>query len=238
MKLKFNELQKTSLAQAVADRILGIIRDGHVNVGDKLPPERQMCQDLGVSRTSLREGISSLVHLGVLEPVAGSGVFVRMAYPDAVLKRKMAVRRMSREDIRDLVELREGLETFVAELACRHATKKDITGLEKQAERMERAAGTGTDFNREDVAFHKFLAEASHNEYVVMVLDTIIPFIKRWVETRGEIIDTSLVASIHRKITEAVRDGKPEQVRAAMEEHFRHTRSMIAVVEEKEEKNG
>ena len=81
MEVKFRAIKKVSLSQAVADKVLLFIKEGHLSVGDKLPPERELCQTFGVSRTSLREGISSLTHMGILETVRGSGVFVRRGSP-------------------------------------------------------------------------------------------------------------------------------------------------------------
>ena len=236
MPIKFSAVKKVSLSQAVTEKILNYIKEGYLSVGDKLPPERKLCEEFGVSRTSLREGISSLSHLGILETVAGSGVYVRNSSPGAVLKNRLKSLRMDKKNIEDLVEFREGLESFIGELACRNASEKDINRLEKLIERMEKSKKRGHSITQEDVEFHKELAAASHNEFVIIVFASLMPFILRWVQAREEVIDPNAVAGLHRRMVEEIRNRRPDKIRNAIKEHFQHMRSILRIVEnEKEE---
>lgn len=236
MHVKFGAVKKISLSQAVAEKILAYIKEGYLSVGDKLPPERKLCEEFGVSRTSLREGISSLSHLGILETVAGSGVYVRSSSPGAVLKNRLKSLRMNSKNIEDLVEFREGLESFIGELACRNASDEDILRLEKLIERMENSQKKGHSFSQEDAEFHKELAAASHNEFVNIIFASLQPFILRWVQARENMVDPNAVAALHRRIVEEIRNRRPEKTRLAVKEHFQHMRSIIRIVED--EKDG
>jgi len=233
MSTPFESVKRRSLAQGVADEIMRLIRDGRLNVGDRLPPERRLCEDFGVSRTSLREGVSSLSRLGILEPVAGSGVYVRRASPAAVLRSRLKEFHVSRRTLHDMVEFREGLEAFIAELACEKATPEDISRLERRLLRLEKAEARGESIREEDVAFHRELAAAAHNELAGLVFETISPYIERWVRAREEIVGPRAVTEVHSRIVEAVRRGDRSTVRETMAEHFRHVRTLIKAVEEK-----
>ncbi|HIE43886.1 MAG TPA: FadR family transcriptional regulator, partial [Candidatus Omnitrophica bacterium] len=203
---------------------------GYFKVGDKLPPERRLCEEFGVSRTALREGISSLVHLEVLETITGSGVYVRRGSPEAVLKQKLKSFQITKENISSLIDFREGLESFTGELVCRKATPEDIRNLEKLVNRMEKFKERGSSFAQEDVEFHKQLVLASHNEFVFMVLEAVIPFILRWVYARENVVNPEDVVLLHRRITERIKEGDSEGTRKAIKEHFQHTHSIVQKV--------
>lgn len=227
--MKFSAVKKVSLSQAVTEKILQSIQRGHFNIGDKLPPERKLCETLGVSRTSLREGISSLTHLGILETVAGSGVYVRNGSPGAVLKKRLESLRLDKRNVYKLIEFREGLESFIVELACNNATSENISRLEEQIERMVRSEQQGVSLSQEDVDFHRELAAASHNEFVMIVFESITPFILRWVQARQKIVDPEEVRRLHCGIIENIKKGNIESSREAVKKHFLHMRSIIQI---------
>jgi GntR family transcriptional regulator, transcriptional repressor for pyruvate dehydrogenase complex len=233
MSIQFDSLKKRSLSQGVADEILRQIREGKLNVGDRLPPERRLCGEFGVSRTSLREGISSLTRLGILESRAGSGITVRNASPSAVLKNRLKEFQVDHDGLHDMVEFREGLETFIVELACEKAEPEDVRRLERRIVRMEKAEARGESLREEDVAFHRELTAAAHNEMAGIVFETISPYIDRWVRAREEIVGPRAAASVHRRIVDAVKRGDREAARSTMAGHFRHVRALIRAVEDK-----
>jgi DNA-binding FadR family transcriptional regulator len=233
MDIDFVPLKKVSLAEAVAQKILGYIRDGYLSVGDKLPPERELCQRFKVSRTSLREGIKALVHMGILESIGGSGVYVQSASVEAVLEQKLKSFRIDRETCYRLIELREALESFICESACTRATGSDLEKLGRLVRRMERLKRQGKSFSKEDVKFHRQLSLASHNEFACMIIDTIVPFIHRWIYTREELVDQERTLALHRAIVQRLKERDSDGAKAAIAEHFRHTRAIMRKIEEK-----
>ena len=232
MKIRYGTLKKGSLSRAVAEKIIWYIREGYLNVGDKLPPERELCEKFGVSRTSLREGVKSLVHMEILESIGGSGVYVRSAFPEAVLKKKVKSFRINKEKIHILIEFREGLESFIGELACKRATRADIRKLERLVSRMEKLRACGKSFSQEDVRFHREFSLASHNEFVCMAVEPIIPLIYRWVYAREELINLEEAVALHRSIMERVKNKDIEGTREAVKKHFEHTRRILRQIEE------
>jgi len=232
MKIRYNSLKKVSLSKAVAERIMRYISQGYLNVGDKLPPERELCEKFGVSRTSLREGIRSLVHMEILESIAGSGVYVRSASPEAVLKKKMKSFRINKRKIHKLIEFREGIESLIGELACKRATEADVRKLERLVNRMEKLKESGKSFSNEDVRFHREFSLSCHNEFVSMALEPVIPLIHSWVYAREELIDPEEALALHRRIVEKVKNRDVEGMRRAIKTHFDHTRKMMRRIEE------
>ena len=233
MQNMFSRIKRESLAQSVAKQIVSLIEEGYLSVGDRLPPERELCERFGVSRTALREGITSLTHIGILESIGGSGVYVRNALPEAVLKRKMEAFRISERSVDDLAELREALESFIGELACERATRENIKKLRDVVNRMEKRARAGESLVLEDLEFHKELALASHNEFVSVLLESIAPFIVRWIWAREELTSPEEVVALHHRITGELENRELEGVREAIKGHFRHTRMIIRKAREK-----
>jgi GntR family transcriptional repressor for pyruvate dehydrogenase complex len=234
MNATFDTIQRTSLSRAVSDSLMDFIKNGYFKVGDKLPPERTLCKEFGVSRTSLREGISVLVHLGILEAVPGSGVYVRNSSPEAAVKNTLESFEITEECISSLVEFREGIETFMGQLACEKATEEDVEKLEEIVKDMEKRARGGESLTEDDVAFHKQLALSCHNEFVSLVLESIIPFIAKWICAREAMVDSENVLSFHKDIVECIRKGDQKGVKSALENHFKHTKDVIRMVEDKE----
>ena len=227
MEINFESVKKVSLSHSVAEKIISYIKEGYLKVGDRLPPERELCEKFQVSRTSLREGIKSLAHLGILESIPGSGVYVRTGFPRKVLQRRLEEFKIDETTISNLIEFREGIESFIGELASERATKEEINELEKVVARMEKKREKGSSFAREEVEFHELLARASHNEFCLKVLESIVPFIVRWVYAREVVINPESVISLHRSIIESIKKRSAQEVRKSIEKHFAHTREVI-----------
>ena len=132
----------------------------------------------------------------------------------------------------------EGLETFIAELACQNAEPEDVRRLEQRIARMEKAEAQGDSLREEDIAFHRELTAAAHNELAGIVFEAIRPYIDRWVRAREGIVGLRAAASVHRRIVEAVKQGDREAVRSTMAGHFRHVRSLIRAVEKEGREGG
>jgi GntR family transcriptional regulator, transcriptional repressor for pyruvate dehydrogenase complex len=224
---KFRPVKKMILSQLVAEEIIRYIKKGYFNVDDKLPPERELCERFNVSRTALREGIKSLVHMGILESIAGSGVYVKNGFPDQVIKKKIDSFRITDRNVYDLVELREGLESFVGEIVCSKGTDEELKNLEKLVANMEKLKQKGQSFAKEDVDFHKELAQAAHNKFLTGVIESIIPFIQQWVYAREEFISPVKVINLHKVIVKSLKEKNPEEVKKAIKKHFEYTRSII-----------
>ncbi|MER7278755.1 FCD domain-containing protein [Dactylosporangium sp. NPDC000244] len=147
-----------SLSEQVADQLRRRIADGEFPVGALLPTEHELTRELGVSRNSVREGLRSLVHAGLLGARAGYGTFV-IATSD--LGPALA-RRLERDRAADVAEVRLLLEREGARLAATRATPQQRAGL-AEALAARAAATDGPAYAAADIAFHRLLLEASGN---------------------------------------------------------------------------
>ena len=226
-----------SIAQAVPEAALQAIRklikQQGFGPGDALPSQRDLALQLGVSRASLREALSSLSALGVVSVQPGKGVFVQA--PPAGDMGGVAWPFTAQASPLDIFQLRYALEGFAAGLAAMTLTTEELDGLEDNVQAMRRELKAG-DFEaaaRLDFAFHQRILLASGNQAMVSILSASaevflesqkLPFIRpeRAMETWQE----------HRKILRALARRSSPAAQKAMQEHVRNAalRTGIAFV--------
>ncbi|MFE2379700.1 FadR/GntR family transcriptional regulator [Streptomyces sp. NPDC059398] len=144
-----------SLVDTVVQQLRDQLAGGEWSVGDRIPTEHDLAEQLGVGRNTVREAVRVLVHAGLLESRQGNGTFVRStADPSAVL------RTMSHAGVLDILELRVALETEAARLAAVRREAADLEGLREALATLHEQGDRAADA---DLAFHLGVVEATHN---------------------------------------------------------------------------
>lgn len=157
------------LSEQLADALAAGIRDGQHAAGQKLPTELAMVQRFGVSRTVVREAMSRLKTLGLVETRQGSGAFVK-ALPDAALEKLSLEPDGSLDAVIQMVEVRRALEAESAALAAARRTPQSIKQIKQALQALSKAVKAGADGVQEDVAFHTAIAQASQNPFLLATL--------------------------------------------------------------------
>jgi GntR family transcriptional regulator, transcriptional repressor for pyruvate dehydrogenase complex len=197
----------------------------NLQFGDRLPPERELAQQFGVSRTVVRQAIHSLVAKGMLEARPRGGTVVRRPTAEAVAQSLHLFLRSGQAelDYSKVHEIRRLLELEIATLAASRRTDEDLARL---AENLEQAGALLTDpnpatFARIDFAFHARLAAATQNQLFELLLNSLGEIMIE-VRTSGFAVpDTPARAlRMHRSIYEQVQAGDPHGARLAMEAHL------------------
>ena len=146
---------------------------GRYPAGSVIPPEPRLCEELGVSRTVIRESVKSLVAKGLLStgPKVGTRVLSEEQWnwfdPDVILWKSKS--GLTREFLRDLQDLRRVLEPAAVRMAAERATAQDLTDIEAAYEGMRKAVEQGGDYVACDLLFHQGLLRASHNRMIVQM---------------------------------------------------------------------
>ncbi|OIO19337.1 MAG: hypothetical protein AUJ54_06810 [Ignavibacteria bacterium CG1_02_37_35] len=208
--------------------------------GAKLPSEFDLCNQFGVSRTSVREALGTLEAQGLIVIQKGRGMFVNKLSSDTVTNslRKYLVRMTDRNYVMDLVHARQILEPAIAFYAALNHNDDDIKRLEEDINKLKICQEDYTELANIDTLFHLHLARASRNRIMPLLLDPIhklIPEIKSSVyETVGDARDSALIW--HQKILDAVIKRDAKAARLAMEEHLtiaeEHAERMLAAQKE------
>lgn len=229
MDLKSLEITREKLYEQIAKQIQEMIVQGGVIPGEKLPPERELAKDLGVSRTVVREAIKALQERGLVRVLTGSGTYVTKVPPDVVAQSMALYVAAHKHAFHDLMQIRQLLEVEIAGLAAERATEEDIQRLESALTEMHEALpqagdkeGSLEQFTQADILFHQSLARASKNSLypilLIPILDLLFEFIQR--ASRRSEGPVSAIA-FHQAILDCVRNGDPIGCREAMREHLR-----------------
>lgn len=161
------------LTELAIDKIRGLIKDGGLGPGDRLPPEAQLSDLLGVSRGSTREAVRALVTAGVLDVRRGDGTFVTNLSAETLLQGiGRAVELMGEESILELVETRRIIEPQVTGLAALRATADDRAAIAGHL-RLMRRWSEPEDLVEHDADFHAAVARASGNLTLAALLNGI-----------------------------------------------------------------
>ena len=216
-------------AKRVSDQAYEQIRDlifrGELKPGDRIMPERELAQALGVSRPTVREAIKRLVTMGLLEHRQGQGTFVCSIDAQRETNPLAAVMEGHDASLEELLEVRMGLEGQSAILAAQRATPEDIRVLAKSLEFMLAENAAGRLGIEEDVSFHMAIAFASHNPVQVHLMkkfhDLLHFGIKENLQALWE--EPSSLPTIrrhHQEIFTAIKDHDPDAAYRAMKEHI------------------
>jgi len=221
-------VKKKTLSEEIIKQFQQQILSGNWKPGDKLPPERELSQMLGVSRTSVREAISALTAMGLMDVRVGEGTFlasdIAPLYKGS-LSSKFLVRRSS---LLEVVEARKIIETQMACLAAKRATKEDIEGMEKVLNNMGKRIKSHGSFAEYDIAFHFAIASAARN---TILFETIAAIRELLRTIHREVVEVPEMPQIsyqhHNEIFEGIRIGSCELAEKAMLNHLSVVESKI-----------
>ncbi|SDE17196.1 FadR/GntR family transcriptional regulator [Glycomyces harbinensis] len=205
----------------VARRILDRIRNGELRPGDRLPNERELAVDLGVSRPVVREAISNLIGRGVVTPRGGSGSTVTAIGPDHVQESLALYLSGNALDYRSIHEVRELVETYAAGIAARRAQPGDVAHLTELVDRLEDEELDIAEHTRADVEFHAAITRLTGNEIFGLILASLHHGL---VEVREHNLELPAAhheaVRSHRAILEAIAGGEEIAARTAMAAHL------------------
>jgi GntR family transcriptional repressor for pyruvate dehydrogenase complex len=222
------------LSDTVAAELEKRMLEGSLKPGDRLPPERTLALDLGVSRPSLREAIQKLVSKGLLSTRHGGGTHVTDRLEAHFVDPWQDMLKGHPLLHRDLLEFRQMLESQAAALAAERATDVDIGRLDAVHSALEASYSSG-DLALcidADVAFHQAIAEASHNVLIGHLTASLMRVIHGHVSGNLEHLHTrperwNQLQSQHRAIWQAIREHRPQEAASAARDHIEFVRQSI-----------
>jgi GntR family transcriptional repressor for pyruvate dehydrogenase complex len=208
------------LSDKVAEMMLETILSRRLAVGERLPSERELGEQFGVSRTVVREAVRALVAKGVIEVRSGSGLRVAAVDAAAVSESMSLFMRGGGIDFEKVHEVRTVLEVHIAGLAAERATREDIKRLDEVHERMENEIDDVAAAARHDLEFHRVIARATHNDLFLVLMDSIgtsLIDIRRENLGSGAALET---LDQHARIFERIARHDVDGARAAMSAHL------------------
>ena len=219
------------LYERVVDKVLELISSGAWKTGYRLPPERELSEAFGVSRTVVREAVKALEARGVLESTTGSGVSVRRADVNMVSQSLQTYMQLANRDdfeIR-LNEVRRVLEVEMVALAAARRTPEQLAKLHRICQQMRMHDNTAKQMAELDFSLHVTLAEATQNELFKVLLAPLINQLREHIILTWEDFPRPVeqVFDQHEAIVSAVEKGDADAARQAMIKHLVFSREVL-----------
>ena len=221
-------LKKESVVQSVINRLTDAMRTRELQPGDKIPPEPELAESLGVARSSVREAIKILTYLGVLESKRSEGTFVCSGYSESMIDPMVYGIILNQDSFENLMELREMTEAGMMRLAIKHHTEEELDKLESQLEAMRGSLDDPEDpvkaFFDADDQFHNLIAEMGKNpmaDKINRVVRTLTYAVRY--ETVSSMITRGKGQELyeaHRVLLEAIKQGDEEVLSNKVRESY------------------
>jgi len=223
------ELLKPIRVKRISDQVYEQIRDllfrGQLKPGERLIPERELAQAMGVSRPTVREAINKLVTMGFLEHRQGQGTFVRSLDSQRENNPLSAIMQGPEASLEDLLEVRMGLEGQAAILAAQRATPEDLRILANALSAMLSRNQAGDLGIEEDVTFHMGIAYATKNTAQVYLMRSFYDLLHFGIKENlkylwEDPVNLPVIQQQHTAIFETIKHHDPEAAYAAMRRHI------------------
>ena len=210
-------------AEEVVARLREMIHRGDLRSGDRLPPERDLAKQLGVSRPTLRAGIRSLAAVGVLKSKQGAGTFVVEADASPALDSNplRLLASLHGFSSTEMFEARLILEMAITGLAAERATSEHLVALAEELTEMFATLEEPEEYLVHDMRFHQLIAAASGNRIITALMNMVASIL---FDVRSKTVhrahDLKESAEMHRQIFRSIREGNTEAARNAMRDHL------------------
>jgi DNA-binding FadR family transcriptional regulator len=220
------KFQRQGLPSQIASFVRNQILDGTLNPGDRLPTERDMAVQHGVSRAVIRESVAKLIHEGLVVSRQGVGAFV--ASPDSANSLVLDPDSFSQpEDFRHIYELRLMMESGAAELAARSCDAADLVAIKNTIDAMSEVEDSHEVYVQHDIAFHRAVAAATHNPFVSLFISFVDLKLQESIFVALRKLDfhstTQISIREHKAIYDAIASRDPASASAAMRSHLQNS---------------
>lgn len=218
-------IQRRKLYEEVADRVQQMIISGTLRPGDRLPPEPQLSEQFGVSRTAIREAVRVLVERCLIEVRQGQGTFVVLPSSDRASEFLSLFLQLTNRSITELLEARRAIELEAAALAAVRRDEDDLRRIAACLDGMRYIQSSPTvdpePFIESDVQFHLQIARATRNEIFTFMLTVLRDLLRENIRQALRAPQTrSRAIAEHEKVLNAIKKGDPEEARSTMVKHL------------------
>ncbi|HLV18358.1 MAG TPA: GntR family transcriptional regulator [Pseudomonas sp.] len=236
--MELKKVRQRRLADDIVAQLEAMILEGTFRIGERLPAERALAEQFGVSRPSLREAIQKLVAKGLLVSRHGGGTFVAETLGSTFSDPLLQLLENNEEAQRDLLEFRHTLEGSCAYYAALRATELDRQRLREAFEALQacydRDSASRAEEGAADANFHLAIAEASHNAVLLHTMRGLFDLLKRNVVTniggmyalRDE--TRQMLMEQHRELYETIMARQAEKARQVIHRHIDYVQEVLA----------
>lgn len=219
-EVSFQPLGRRKAYEEVADRIRELIFTAAVKTGERLPTERELAAQFGVSRVVIREAIRALELTGLLEVKKGpkGGIFIIEDHQRPITDSITNLLDRGEARLKDLFEVRLLIEPYAAERVARIGTAQDFSELSALVEEADAEHARGADIRNLNIELHRRIIRMSRNPVLAVVGETVLVMLSDRLKSVRSATLSSVALEMHKKLLVALRRRKAAEARAIMEQ--------------------
>lgn len=221
------KIKNVSITDQVVEYLKENIESGDWAVGEKIPSENKLVEELGVSRSSIRTAVQYLIGLGVLKSYQGKGTFLINSQVESWDETENRITSEDCQNIWKVLEFRKILEPDACRLAVQNCTPQTIAALEAYLEQMQMFRGDREKFVRADLKFHEVICRTSQNMLLEKSLHKVFMETRKNHEQMNELFGYETGLYHHTAILEAFRKGDAQEAHDRMEGHLEDSMKKI-----------
>ncbi len=230
--MEFTPIKNDKVYEQVIEQIKNLIYEGKLKRGDKLPSERDLRTQLGVSRASIREAFSALEMIGLIKSRPGEGTFIKTEFDNNLVTPLSLVLLLNENVAEELLELRRVLEVDCVRLAAERTTEEDIKEMKFYLDQLYQSSGYEQKSIESDKAFHYTIARASGNKVLYYVMKSISEAMDFHIKnTRTKLVSKKETMmnflEQHKRIFAAIKNNNPEKAMEEMKGHLDYVEKLV-----------
>jgi GntR family transcriptional repressor for pyruvate dehydrogenase complex len=225
--VRITPVRKLRISEEIVDQIRELVLSGELRPGDQLPPERELADRFQVSRASIREALTALQVMGLLERTRGGSLTARgnsVWFTVAPISSFLATRKHL---VVEPIEVRRMIEPEAARLAAERADEYDLARIDECLQRMEQDIAAGGLGVEHDAAFHSAIAQATKNELLVRIIDVIGDAVRQHRKALQTREGARRSLAQHRAILEAIKAHDGDRAYHEAMRHVDYVRELI-----------
>lgn len=231
--MNYKKIRPKKIYEEVEEAIYEMIRSGQLKPGDKLDSVQQLAENFQVGRSAIREALTALRAMGLIEIRQGEGTYVKEFETSQIAFPLSSAILMNKGDIANLLEVRKILEIGTAFSAAQNRSSENLESMEEALEEMKLANGNGELGEKADLQFHLAIAEGTNNPLLInlmhhvsgLMVETMKETRRLWLYSKQTTTD-KLYAE-HFSIYEAIKNKEAEQARTLMLEHIENVEEVL-----------
>jgi len=221
----FKKIKLQKISEEIANQIRDLVKDGKLQPGEKLPPERAFSEMLGVGRSSLREAINILETQGFVETRKRQGVYICSLSTSIISDPLRQILEEDKDKLLQLYEVRKDIELASAFAAAKYRTESDLAKMRQALDKMEKDSKKPWLSLNDDLEFHLVIAQSGYNIFRSHILKNIFDLSDEHLQyVMGIMIgENSRILKLldqHQKIFSAIKKKNSRLARSMMEEHL------------------
>lgn len=231
--MNYKQIKPKKIYEEVTEAIYGMIRSGQLMPGDKLDSVQQLAENFQVGRSAIREALSALRAMGLLEMKQGEGTYVKAFQSEQIHFPLSTVILMNKKDIKNLLEVRKIIETGAVAIAAKNRTEENLNAMKDALADLKKAYENEGLIEKADFKFHLAIAEASQNVLLASLLNHISELTQEAMKETRKISEFSKQASSeeiyeeHLEIYKAISESDGNSAAGAMLKHLDHVEAIL-----------